>query len=101
MAEPVFSLGYQLGHLHKRQVGGRSPSDAPEQLGDVPTPNLIRAAGQQLGFLIMGMAELIATLAHLPGLLQDSVHRANRAQVGALVQPSGKDLGRRLVAEAL
>lgn len=39
------------------------------------------------------MTELIAALAKLAGLLEDAVHGADRAEVGAFVQRGGKDLG--------
>jgi hypothetical protein len=38
-----------------------------EQFGDIPGPDLARSGGQQFGFLILGMAELIATFSN--GLL--------------------------------
>ena len=53
-----------------------------EKFGDVPTPDLIQAGGQQLRFLVVGMTELIAVVAKLAGLLEDAVLGADRARVG-------------------
>src|SRR5271154_7353708 len=37
----------------------------PEQLGDVPTPQLVGACGEQLGTRMILVPELVAPLAHL------------------------------------
>src|SRR3954447_176058 len=41
------------------------PLRGPEQLRDVPGPQLVGALGEQLGFRVGGMGELVAALAHL------------------------------------
>jgi hypothetical protein len=46
------------------------------------------------------MPELIAPLAHLRVLGQEPVHRALRAEIRALVEQGGVDLGGRQVHEA-
>src|SRR5689334_8057362 len=59
------------------------PLDRTQQFGDVPTPELVRSGGQQLGPVVGRMDELIAPFAGLSLLLQDAVHGAARAQVTA------------------
>src|ERR1700730_2882189 len=52
------------------------PLGGPQQLGDVPTPELIGSGGQQLRFLIGRMDELVAAFALLALLLEQTVHSA-------------------------
>ena len=61
------------------------------ELGDIPRPDLIRRCGEQLRLGIDGVATRVAPLAHLLSLIQDTVHRAHRAQVLALVKQGGVD----------
>src|SRR5271170_316145 len=75
------------------------PFRRPHQLGDVPGPDLIGAFRQQLGLLIDGVAQLSAAFAHFGVLLEDAVHRADRAVVDALIEQGGVDFRRRLVDE--
>ena len=77
------------------------PFDRAQQLGYVPSPDLIGSGGQQFRLLVMGMAELVAALLQLSISSQDAVHGADRAEIDALVEQGGIDLGWRLVAEAL
>src|ERR1019366_4452131 len=56
------------------------------QLGDVPTPELIRRRGQKLWLLICRMGEVIATFTSFTLLFQNPVHCAERAVIDALVQ---------------
>ncbi len=77
------------------------PLGRPEQLGDVPAPQLVRRGGQQLGLLVRRMDQLIAPLARFPRLGEHPVHRPGGAQVGALVQQRGLHRGRGAVAKAL
>ncbi len=77
------------------------PLDRTPQLGDVPTPKLVGRGGQQLGFLVSRMNELIAALAGLPLLFEDAVHGANRAEVLAFVQQGGLHGRRGAVLESL
>src|ERR1039458_8841680 len=57
------------------------------QLRHVPAPQLIRSLGQQLRLRVRRVGELSAPVPH-PTVVggEDPVHRADRAQVGALVQ---------------
>src|SRR5664279_2254537 len=73
------------------------PLHRPQQLGDVPTPDLVGSRGQQLRLLIGGMTELVATFPHFAVFGQDPVHRAERTQKNAFIQQGGKDLRRSLV----
>jgi hypothetical protein len=82
----------------KIEVG---PLDRTAQLGDVPAPKLVWPGSQQLGFVVCGMNELIATLAGFPLLLEDTVHGANRTQVLTFVQQGGLHGRRRAVLESL
>src|SRR5271170_6002743 len=75
------------------------PFRRPHQLGDVPGPDLIGAFRQQLGLLIDGVAQLSAAFAHFGVLLEDAIHRADRAVVDALIEQGGVDFRRRLVDE--
>ena len=76
------------------------PLGRPLQLGDVPTPKLVRRSGQQLRPLICRMGELITTFASFTLLFEDPVHRAERAVIDALVQQRGEDRGRRAILKA-
>ena len=75
------------------------PLGRPEQFGDVPRPDLVGAGGQELGFRVTGMAQLVAPLAHLAVGFEDAVHGAHRAEVDALVEERGVDLARGFVDE--
>lgn len=55
------------------------PLDRPAQLANVPTPELIGTGGEQFGLLISRMDEMIATFARLCLLLEQAIHRADRA----------------------
>src|ERR1039457_4447179 len=50
------------------------PLDRTPQLGDVPAPKLVGRRGQQLGFLVRRMNQLIASLAGFSLLLENTVH---------------------------
>jgi len=56
------------------------PLDGPKKLGHVPRPDLVWRGGQELGFYIGRVAELVVPLPELAFLLQDTVHGSNRAQ---------------------
>jgi hypothetical protein len=47
------------------------------------------------------MPELIAPLAHFLSIIQQAVHRANRAQITVFVEQRGVNLGGRLIDEPL
>ena len=62
------------------------PLDGATKLRDIPRPNLVRRFGQQLRLGVVRMAPLVPALSDLAVLLQNPIHRANRAEVGSLVQ---------------
>jgi len=72
------------------------PLGRPQQLRDVPGPNLIGACGQQLRLLVLRMPKLVAALLQLPVFRQYAMHGADRAEVNVFVDQGGKDLGRAL-----
>src|SRR5882757_9988650 len=76
------------------------PLRRTEQLRDVPAPHLVRAGGQQLGLLVLGVSELIAPLTDFAILVEDAVHRPERAEVLPLVEQLGVDLSRSQIYEA-
>src|SRR5271170_7326917 len=67
---------------------------------DVPTPQFVRLRREQFGTRMVGVAELIASLADLLIRRENAVHRALRAEVAALVEHRRVDLRRREVHEA-
>ncbi len=71
------------------------------ELGDVPRPDFIRAAGQQFRLLVLGMRELVATLADALVFVEDAIHRSDTAQVLVFIKQRGVDLTRRLVGKSL
>src|SRR5438552_3776124 len=75
------------------------PLRRPEQLGDIPAPDLIRSGGQELGSRIRRVAQLIAPLPHLVILLQDPVHRPLRAEVALGIEKLRVDLPRSQIDE--
>jgi hypothetical protein len=75
------------------------PLGWPEELGDVPAPDFIGARGQQLGRGVVAPPHLIAALFDFVRRLEDPVHRARRAKIGALIEQRGMDLRRRLIDE--
>ena len=68
------------------------PLGPPEELGDVPAPQLVRLRREQLGTRVVGMPELVAPLPDLLIRRENPVHRALRRQVAALVQQCRPDL---------
>ena len=74
----------------------------PQQLGDVPAPQLIGRGGQQLRFLVRRMSELIAAFAGCAAVLsQNAVHGADRAEILAFVEQGGLNGGGGAILEAL
>src|ERR1700710_488821 len=69
-----------------------APLRRPDQFGDVPRPNFIGTLRQKLRFLITRMAQLPATFADLAVVIEDPIHRSDRAVVNALVEQSRIDL---------
>lgn len=49
--------------------------------------------------MILRVAELVASFADLVMLVEQAIHRANRTQVGSLIEQSGVHLGRRVIDE--
>src|SRR5207245_1905006 len=76
------------------------PLGRPEELGDVPAPELVGPAGEQLRGGIEGMPELRAPLPHLGVRGQDAIHRPLGTQIPALVEQRGVDLAGCQVHEA-
>ena len=58
------------------------------------------ARGQQLGRRVVRAPHLIAPLFDFVRGVEEAIHRARRAQVGALIEQGGVDLRRRLIDEA-
>ena len=77
------------------------PLHGTSKLGDIPAPELVGRGGQQLGFPVRRMDELIATFAGLSLLLEDAVHGADRTEVLAFVEQGGLHGGGGAVLEAL
>ena len=69
------------------------------QLGDVPRPALIGPGRQQLGLDGRRVGSLAAALAGLARGAQQPVEGGLRAEVSALIQQNGPDLGRGQVRE--
>ena len=76
------------------------PLQRASEFGDVPAPELIGCGGQQFGFPIRRMDELVKTFAIFAFPIQQSVYRANRAVILAIVQQRSVDLCRRTVLKA-
>ena len=76
------------------------PALRSEQPGDVPRPDLVRRRGEEFGFGVVRMAELIASFSDRLFGAQQAVHGAFRAQVPAFVEQCGDDLARGAVEEA-
>jgi hypothetical protein len=72
-----------------------------QQLGDIPAPQLVGGGGQQLGFVIRRVHELIPPFAGLAFLFEDAVHGARGAIVVTFVQQSGLYGRRRAVLKTL
>jgi hypothetical protein len=70
-----------------------APFRGSHQLCDVPRPDLIGSFGQQFGFRIDGMAQLIAAFPDFGVVVQDPIQGPDRAVINALVQQSGVDFG--------
>src|ERR1035437_3268333 len=76
------------------------PLGRPQELGNIPTPNLVGRRDKQLGLFVRRMTELVPTLPHLAVFSQDSVHRADRTKKNAFIQERGEDLRWRFVPKA-
>jgi hypothetical protein len=60
------------------------------ELGDVPGPQLARAAGEQLGLGIGGMGELIAPPAGLARGAQQPVESGHRGEIATRIEQHGE-----------
>jgi hypothetical protein len=67
------------------------PLGRPEEIGDVPAPQLVRPAGEELGGNIAGMSKLVPPLPNLLVGRQEAVHRPLRAEVPPLVEEGRVD----------
>lgn len=77
------------------------PLCQPSELCDVRGPDLIRGGGHEPRNGVGGVAQLIVAFPDLLIGLEDTVHRADGAEIGALIQKIRVDFGRGLVGEWL
>ena len=76
------------------------PALRSEQPGDVPRPDLVRRRGEELGFGVVRMAQLIAPFPDRLFGGEEAVHGAFRTQIPPFVEQRGDDFARRAVEEA-
>lgn len=76
------------------------PLGGAMEFGDIPGPELIGSGGEEFGFGIDGMLELVAAFTDLTVFNEDAVHGAQGTDKGALIEQSGVDLGGGLIDEA-
>jgi len=57
--------------------------------------------GQQLGFGVLGVSQLVTAFLHFLILVQNAVHRAPGAQILAFIDQAGIHFPRRLIGKAL
>ncbi len=69
-----------------------TPLDGPKKFGDIPWSDLVRGRGQEFGFGIGWVTELVSPLPDLTFLLEHTVHGSNRAQIAAFIEQDGVDL---------
>ena len=87
-------------YLSQRSGGGKRRQLCSGQIqsgvsaGNVPTPQLIGALGQQLRLFVGRMGELIPPFAHLVMRVEDAIHTAPGAQVDAFIEQLCIDLTR-------
>jgi hypothetical protein len=77
------------------------PLGLPQELRDVPGPNLARSRGHEPRLGISGMTQLAAALPDPLIGPEDAIHRADSAEIGALIQEFRVGLGRDLAGEWL
>src|SRR5260370_23391324 len=63
-----------------------SPLGWSEQLGDVPTPELLGSRSQKFRLLVRRMRELVAAFAGFALLFEHPIHGANRAQIPPFIE---------------
>ncbi len=66
------------------------PLGRPLELGDIPGPQLARAAGEQLGLGVGGVGELIAPPAGLARGAQQPVEGGHRGEVATRIEQQGE-----------
>src|SRR6266508_6721394 len=71
-----------------------------QQLGDIPTPQLIGGGSHQFRFGMVGVTKLSASYPHLLILLKNAVHRPPGAEATFFVEQGGVYLARRLINKA-
>src|SRR5207249_11098964 len=84
-----------------KSIDPLGPLRGPEQLRDVPRPDLVGSRGQQFRLGIDGVAQLVAPFAPAALGPQNPVHRRDRTQGDAFVQQPCPDLARRRVDESV
>ena len=57
------------------------PLGGPQQLGDVPAPELIGSRGQKLRFLVRRMGQLIAAFAGFAPPFEQAIHGTDRTEI--------------------
>src|ERR1039457_1318905 len=72
-----------------------------QQLGYIPTPDLIGPGGQQLRLGVLRMPKLVATLLQFAVFSQDAMHGAYRAEINAFIDQGCIDLCWSLVTKTL
>ena len=77
------------------------PLRRPQELGDLPAPELVGRLGQEFRLVVDGMDALVAPFSRLSVRSQDPIHAALGAQIGTFVEQGGVDLSRRSIAKAL
>ena len=95
---PAHHVAAEHVEQHVEVVVG--PLGRPQQPGDVPAPQLVRPARQQLGRGVVRMTELVAPLADLGVRGQHAMQRALRAQVAVFVEQRRVDFCRRQAGTA-
>lgn len=78
-----------------------APFYGAEKLGNVPGPDPIGAGGQELGFLIDGMTQLVSALFYLLVVFENPVHGSDGAQIITLIEERSINLARSKVDETL
>src|ERR1019366_7524508 len=77
------------------------PLGGPQQLGDVPAPELIGSRRQQFRLLVGRMSELVAAFARFASLFEQAIHGADRAVILSFIEQRRINSGWRAILEAL
>ena len=77
----------------------RGPLGGAPQLGDVPTPQLMRGGGEEFRRRVRPMPELIPPFAHFARGREEPVHRPLGAVIRPFIEQRRRDLARRPIGE--